>query len=353
MRWASGVGDSTGVLSNLHTASGGGVSGFAGDRAFDNSGADKMGNDATNCGWAQQVSEDNELDNLKSFTLQGWFNPVTKIDANPGLFLNQSGNYGYNLSGNRSTVPGSLLMSIGDGTAYSTNTPSDSFAETGTWVFFAATFDGPNPGGGQNVHFYKGTRTTPVTLVLSATLPPAQTGGESQPLRLGHQRVSNKQRPFRGLLDNMRIYGSKLDSSGVLTSNELEQVRQSDLAEPVTIVVTPPVVQFGDVVIGEVATGGVFVINAGMSALSGMVSGVSAPFSMSTGSPYELAAGATGSVTFVFAPAAEGGYTNTVSFSGGGGTTARLIGSGVPEPGMVVALGLLGILGSIGRRGRE
>jgi len=339
MRWASSAADVTGVLSNLHTASGGGASGFAGDRAFDNRGTDKMGNGATNCGWAQQVSEDNELDNLKSFTMQGWFNAVTKIDANPGIFLNQSGGYGYSLAGNRSTTQGSLLLGVGDGTAYSTNTPANSFADTNTWVFFAATFDGPDAG--DNVKFYKGTKTTPVTLVHQGRIPVETTAGELQPLRLGEQYVSGAHRAFRGLLDNMRIFGSKLDSSGVLTQDELEQFRQDDITEPTTIAVVPNVLNFGDVMLDKAVTSGVFVINIGAATLTGSVSNVVTPFDIASGSPYSIAAGATGEVRVAFAPTAEGHYTNTVTLSGGGGATLRLIGIGVPEPALLAGLGML------------
>ncbi len=55
---------------------------------------------------------------------------------------------------------------------------------------------------------------------------------DSISLELGNDSVGGKgemNRPFQGLLDNLRIYGSASDSSGVLSLEDLELLRQKDI----------------------------------------------------------------------------------------------------------------------------
>src|SRR3972149_6706950 len=61
--------DSSGAATDLHSADSLGVSGLAGDRAFDNTASTSMGGSG---GMAEQADLA-AIDTLTSFTLQGWF----------------------------------------------------------------------------------------------------------------------------------------------------------------------------------------------------------------------------------------------------------------------------------------
>ena len=56
---------------------------------------------------------------------------------------------------------------------------------------------------------------------------------------------------------------------------------------------------------------------------------VSAPYSVISGGSYSLAAGASSNVTVRFAPVTTGTFNGTVSFTGGGGTSADVTGAGI------------------------
>jgi hypothetical protein len=48
-------------------------------------------------------------------------------------------------------------------------------------------------------------------------------------LTVGNYADTSIQRPFDGLLDNMRIFGSTTDASGALSLAELETIRAADI----------------------------------------------------------------------------------------------------------------------------
>jgi len=112
--------------------------------------------------------------------------------------------------------------------------------------------------------------------------------------------------------------------------------------------ISAPAISFSPAatVVGEAVTSTVAIANIGALGMTGAVTGLQTPpFSVAAGSPYTLLPGMTGSVTFVFAPQSDGGWTNSVTLSGGGGATLLLYGTAIPEPaGALVAVALMALL---------
>lgn len=114
--------------------------------------------------------------------------------------------------------------------------------------------------------------------------------------------------------------------------------------------VTPAVLDFGDVVVGDSATLPVSVMNTGNSDLNGTVNFVPVPiFTVNPGS-YTVAPFETTNVLVTFSPPMEYRWTQTVVFaSNGGNTNVTLIGTGIAEPGVIGLLGVIGLVGLVGR----
>jgi len=114
--------------------------------------------------------------------------------------------------------------------------------------------------------------------------------------------------------------------------------------DPAPIInVIPLEVDFGDVVVGDDFDLPVSVENLGNGPLNGNVINLMVPiFSAQSGSPYTVAPLSSNVVTFRFSPVAETSFTNTVTFqSNGGNTNVVLIGTGIPEPGIIMTMSLL------------
>lgn len=213
-----------GSVIDLHTAGGMGISGLIGDRAFDNTGSSAMGSMGTG-GKAIQTTSLETLAGLKSFTLQGWYKTQSGLlTAAARLFDKQGGSSsgGFTLS---SGGPGQLSLYVNSLSVGITST--NSYSESGTWVFYAVTYDSTAVSG--NVKFYKGGINTGVTQVGDAlTYNQGAVLTNSSGLALGNLPNGNA-RPFDGYLDNMRVYGSTTDALGALSINDLETIRAADV----------------------------------------------------------------------------------------------------------------------------
>jgi hypothetical protein len=215
---------------DLHSRDAEGVSGLPGDRAFDNSMATAMGSLGSGGGLARIPEPLEGINDLRSLTLQGWFRAQDMvIDRLARLITNQSGDSGFLLLG----TGGNLTLEINNA---GTTSSGSAYMEIGEWVFFAVAYDGT--GASNNVRFYKATRTTPVALVQTRSLNQGAARGNSQRVSIGN--LSNISRPFDGWLDNIRVFGSKTDSSGALSVAQLESYRNKDVqnaAEEVSLLV--------------------------------------------------------------------------------------------------------------------
>jgi C1A family cysteine protease len=107
-------------------------------------------------------------------------------------------------------------------------------------------------------------------------------------------------------------------------------------APPPILQVTPTTaVAFGSVVVGLSSTQAFTVKNSGGGTLAGTAS-VAAPFTISSGAIYSLAAGATQTVTVKFSPTAAQSYSQKVAFTGGAGASGTVTGTGVAAPAISV-----------------
>jgi MYXO-CTERM domain-containing protein len=225
---ATGVGflNSAGSSVNLYVADQG-VFGL-GDGAFNNSASTAMGNAGTG-GRATTGGAVSAIDGLTSFTLQGWFKTAGSTGIGRDAQLINFGSWNLRAQGDSVTgnldlqVTGTSILDAQSTGAFNTN---GTYNQTQAWVFFAVTYDGSLSS--SNVNFYQGSQAGAVTLVSTRTLnagPPVSTSAS-----FGIGNVANDStRPFDGFLDNIRVYGSKTDGTGVLTLSELETVRQFDL----------------------------------------------------------------------------------------------------------------------------
>ena len=223
----------TASLRDLHSADRQGVSGLPNDRAFDNSISGGMGN--TGSGGRAAISADvDAADDLLSLTLQGWFRAQgAGINDLARLITKQAGNTGFLLVG----TGGNLDLEINNVGSTSTGAR---YADAGVWIFFAVTYDGT--AAANNVRFYKGTRTNSVALLETRTLNQGRVLANSQSITIGNANSDGSlMRPFDGWMDDVRVYGDKLNSSGALTLQQLEWLRNKDvqnLSEPVALSVT-------------------------------------------------------------------------------------------------------------------
>ncbi|MEM7476821.1 MAG: LamG-like jellyroll fold domain-containing protein [Planctomycetota bacterium] len=196
--------------------SGTGVTGHPDDYGYDLSDATSMGTGDGNYG--RTDGNATFLDNLQSFTLTGWFKTdgTQAIGDDVELFKTDA----------------FKLTAINDGYLrlfVDSHSSSDSIVSTfghwnaqNEWVFFAVSYDGTLIA--NNVSFYVGSDLTSVLLSSTQTL-------DRQSVDLNSSRLflSRQDRPFDGWLDNMRVYGSSTDASGILSLQQLNDLRTQDL----------------------------------------------------------------------------------------------------------------------------
>ena len=92
------------------------------------------------------------------------------------------------------------------------------------------------------------------------------------------------------------------------------------------IAVTPASLDFGSIQVGTTSNKTLYVTNAGGGTLTGTAS-VSTPFSIVSGGSYSLAASQGQAVVVSYSPTVAGSNSAVVTFTGGGGATAGVIGA--------------------------
>ncbi|MBK7950895.1 MAG: esterase-like activity of phytase family protein [Deltaproteobacteria bacterium] len=244
--------NSAGTATDLHSADARGVSGRAGDRSFQNTGASDHGSAASAAtnGFRADQPDDAAIDGLATFTLSGWFKTgdwTGLSGKTPRLVENHDGANGFNLQF-LSGSAGDLKLEID-----STSAPAPLEASSGTtglyagkstWIFFAVRYDGTSSTG--NVDFYRGFRndaeaaelgaaSAAVELVASSslgcttcTLDRGVVGDDGSGLVIGNRDELG--RPFDGFIDDVRI------DAGLTIPATLESYRQGALAtDPISI----------------------------------------------------------------------------------------------------------------------
>jgi hypothetical protein len=210
--------NSAGVAADLHSASGLGVSGQAGDRAFDNTASTGMG--GSGIGGVATVPA-NTFGSLSSFTFQCWYNASVPPQSGARLFDAQ------NFLVQSNSTGGTFYLYVnGSAVSNSVGISSPAFSLANQWVFFAVAYDGTQDS--NNVAFYEGTTSSAVTQVGSNLSLNEGSFSDNHLFNIGNY-VAGNYRPFEGLMDDVRLFGGASDSSGVLTLPELNALRLEDL----------------------------------------------------------------------------------------------------------------------------
>ena len=127
---------------------------------------------------------------------------------------------------------------------------------------------------------------------------------------------------------NYDMDGNLRGADGAWDIGAYENGSGGSVTNPV-ISVSPASLNFGAILAGAQSNKTFTVQNIGNGTLTGAVS-VSLPYSVQNGG-YSLGAGQTQAVTVVFSPTLSGSFTNTVTFTGGGGASATVSGIGLPS----------------------
>lgn len=213
--------NTAGTAADLHGAAGSGVSGVASDRAFDNSASTGMGSTGTG-GRGQSASSIAAINTLQSFTLTGWFktSDTTSIGSNAYLINNQNASDGFRLY---SSGTGFLALNVNG--AGITSSGASTYAATQSWVFFAVTYDGTIAS--NNVKFYVGNTSAAASLNVTRTLNQGTATNNTTAFSIAN--TTGNSRPFDGLMDDIFIYGSQTDNTGVLSLAQIEAVRAANV----------------------------------------------------------------------------------------------------------------------------
>ncbi|HWL52228.1 MAG TPA: hypothetical protein VNQ90_07325 [Chthoniobacteraceae bacterium] len=237
---------STRQEANMLGGAGSGVSGAAGDRALDFSGATGMGKDNGYGGAAVggYLADVPGFDGAISMTIAGWYY-TTKIqiggdaqiinmsDAQKGGFrlVGQSGGGRlgvYNFVGSPPEGGGTNRYVA---SFFSSSSPRN-YSAVGEWVFFAFTID--SSGTDTVMSYYYGSADGEVKL--DSTTSVANIGGHTasftKDLTLGNYSGNGTTYPFQGLMDNIGLWASTTNGSGALTLQQLEALRVSQIPEP-------------------------------------------------------------------------------------------------------------------------
>jgi hypothetical protein len=234
-------------LSDMISAPGQGVGGdifghvdYQTDRALDNTSATGMGA-GFNGGGAKHPAYEASIEKLASWTVSGWY----KTDV--GATIGGGGAVIFNALDNTAAngTSGGFAVRTGSGanagrmrvTVNGFNAPElAGWDDENTWVFFAITYDGTEST--DNLKYYRGYRnggeagTNPMEVTLLQTDTFNQGIVRDVDPTTGFaiaNRDPTNLRPFDGLLDNIRVDGSHVDSTGALSLGQLESYRASDV----------------------------------------------------------------------------------------------------------------------------
>jgi hypothetical protein len=177
------------------------------------------------------------LKGLVSFTIAGWLNVrsdkespegnrvLSWLASDSGVELVYRGDGGLQLGINEGAV-NSAARSAGGHFPVLDEKVVD--ATDRNWHFFAVTYDSSLPAG--QVKFYFGSVGKEATLGNALDYPRGTAGTKAPPvLSVGHvppaQRAAAPDATFRGLMDEVRIFGSTVDGTGALTPSDVVRLQ--------------------------------------------------------------------------------------------------------------------------------
>jgi len=170
------------------------------------------------------------LGGLRSFTLTGWVNCRSSRVGSGGNRIVTAINHGGDGFDLVMLADGRLQLGVNqwpDGSPAKSSPgriPADAEAPAANWRFFAVTYDATQTPA--EVRFYFGGPDQPATLDTTVGYDAGPVGEDLGPLAVGHfnsrTRPGHTDRMFRGLIDEIRVFGSVTDASAAL---DLEQIR--------------------------------------------------------------------------------------------------------------------------------
>ncbi|MDR1282641.1 MAG: LamG domain-containing protein [Opitutaceae bacterium] len=207
-----------------------GVSGMAGDHAFDNTASIMGDNNDPATGGALRYGQ--SMENLTSFTISMWFrtdgtqplaNSARLFDSLSEFLLAGTGDgkASFNLAG-------AVLAANPDAN------PVLALAAQNEWVFIAVTWADGAPGQQSTAKIYAGASAQAVSLVASGT---SATTGPASLTSLSFGANWWLKRPVDGWLDDIRVYGETSGAAGALSLETLDTIRLAGLnqiPEPAT-----------------------------------------------------------------------------------------------------------------------
>ena len=174
------------------------------------------------------------LKGLRSFTITGWLNcRVAKAGSGGNRIVTtiNNGGEGFDLV---FLADGSLQIGVNqwpDGVpARSSPGQISADAEAGhdNWRFFAVTYDSMKRS--DNVAFYFGSLTEKASLGKTVTYQRGPVGYNTGPLAVGSfnplTRPGHGDRMFRGIIDAVRVFGSKTDAAGALSVEQIRSIQK-------------------------------------------------------------------------------------------------------------------------------
>lgn len=210
----------------LRSADGEGVSGKPHDKALNLTTALRMGGqEETQAGPVAVSASTSVLGGMTSFTIQGWFK--SQEEAIGGLarlvsYRPSSGGEEAGFGIYSSLSPGALnfqgMGALESGGKFRSQV---AFDRANDWMFFAVTY------ASSTTTFFSGSTTEPVAvrgMVRDVPLTPVPPAGE---ISVGNMKFG--MRPFKGWIDNLRVFGSQTDDSGALSMEQLDALREADV----------------------------------------------------------------------------------------------------------------------------
>ncbi len=166
------------------------------------------------------------LGGLSSFTITGWVNCKSNTIGDGGNRIVSWINNGANGVDLVYNGDGSIQLGINEWPDYSAAISStgkittDLSATAANWRFFAVSYTASSG----TVKFYFGTNTADASLDVTKTYSNGNVGTSIGRLAVGHfnnaTRSAASDRMFRGLMDDIQIYGSELSLSQIVTAQK-------------------------------------------------------------------------------------------------------------------------------------
>jgi PKD repeat protein len=94
---------------------------------------------------------------------------------------------------------------------------------------------------------------------------------------------------------------------------------------PGAIGISPVSIEFGTIATGTTAQADFVLTNSGASSLSGSATALGGPFTVLSGTPFNIAGFGSTNVVIRFSPVSEGGFTNAVAFTSTGGDSTNTV----------------------------